>query len=184
MHAMPIGMPLAAVMAAWRDTSPEEYELYRKGFEALRLYGSEEPEMTQAEFARVAQREDLIPLGVLDTTIEQPITRQYGIVDGIGIVQIEIQHTGVYVPQHSHEYDHITLIPVGGLRVWKNGVLDKDYFAPAMITIPAHVKHTFMSLKPTVFCCIHNVSRTGHVEIHERHEFTVHGTLHPDDEVI
>ncbi len=140
----------------------------------------EDAEVSPGDFAAISDRGDLIPT-VLDTNIEQPITREYTKQDGIGIVQIEIQLAGTYVPQHSHEYAHATLVTSGGIRVWKDGELDQDYLAPTIIEVPARMKHTFMSLaNNTVLYCIHNVSRTGYVEIHERYEFG----LHPDDEVI
>jgi hypothetical protein len=92
-------------------------------------------------------------------------------IDGVFIKQMHLKDAGLVVPQHSHTYGHTTLLAHGKLRAWKDDELLGDFDAPAQIYIAAGAKHTFLSLVPnTVAYCIHNVSRTGRVEIHESHE--------------
>ena len=91
--------------------------------------------------------------------------------DGVHVAQITIPTAGTYVPQHSHRYEHLTMLATGSMRVWVEDELVGDFTAPAPITIPAERKHTFLALTDgVVFHCIHNVSRTGKVEELERHQ--------------
>lgn len=88
--------------------------------------------------------------------------------DGIFIKMMEIKQAGTYVPQHSHTWEHASLLSTGAVKLWKDGVLIGNFEAPHLFTIEANVKHLFMSTKPnTVIFCIHNVSRTGEVDVAE-----------------
>lgn len=91
--------------------------------------------------------------------------------DGVHVAQIHIPAEGTYVPQHSHVYDHTTMLAVGKVRIWVEGDLVGDFEAPRAIKIPAEKKHTFLSLTDgVVFYCIHNISRTGQVQELEQHQ--------------
>jgi quercetin dioxygenase-like cupin family protein len=90
--------------------------------------------------------------------------------DGIFIKQMAMDKAGILVPQHSHKYDHTSMLASGSVRVWKDGVYWQDAQAPLPIFIEAGVKHTFMSLEPSVIYCIHRNDRTGSVEIVEEHQ--------------
>ncbi len=101
----------------------------------------------------------------------QPYGTEIYTSDGVFIKEIRIPRVHSYIPQHSHDYDHTSLLAVGSIRVWKDGVLDRDYKAPAGIFIEAGVKHTFLTLADdTIVYCIHNVSRNGQVSIAEEHQ--------------
>lgn len=103
--------------------------------------------------------------------INQPPEIEWAIEDGIFIKQMYLEKKGTVVPQHSHEYDHVSMLAVGSVAVWVDGVLIGEMKAPKPITIKAHKKHTFMSLEDgTTIYCIHNISRTGEVDIHEEHQ--------------
>jgi hypothetical protein len=92
------------------------------------------------------------------------------IADDIFTKQMHIKHAGMFIPQHSHTYEHMSMLAHGSVRVWQDGVFSGDYQAPAGIKIPANTLHTFMSLEPdTIVYCIHNVSRSGRVEINQEH---------------
>lgn len=92
------------------------------------------------------------------------------IADDIFTKQMHIKHEGVFIPQHSHTYEHMSMLALGSVRVWQDGVYSGDYTAPVGIKIPANVKHTFMSLEPnTIIYCIHNTARTGQVEVNQEH---------------
>lgn len=131
-----------------------------------------------------------------DPCIEQPVETDWTTMDGVFIKQILIKDAETYLPQHSHDFDHATMVAVGAVTVWKDSVFDRDYEAPTIIEIPAGVKHTFMSkVAGTVLYCIHRIDRTGEVEIKEHHELPtmvvqggivkgLYGPLHSEDEVL
>lgn len=105
-----------------------------------------------------------------------PVEQPYGVeihgADGVFIKQMIIPKAGTLVPQHSHTYDHTWMLALGSARLWEDGRLVGDKKSPCGITIKAGTKHTFMSLEDnTIGYCIHNVSRTGDVEIVEEHQF-------------
>lgn len=111
-----------------------------------------------------------------DLCIEQPPNWEHKSPDGVFIKQMFLRHQFTLVPQHAHAYDHTSMLATGSVRAWADGVLLGDYAAPCPIFIKAKVKHTFQSLEPdTLIYCIHNISRTGDVEIQERHELKVVG---------
>lgn len=90
--------------------------------------------------------------------------------DGVFIKQMYLAKAGTLVPQHAHVYDHVTLVAHGKVRVWADGEYVGDFAAPETLLIPAKVKHTIQALEDGTCCyCIHNISRSGSVEIHEAH---------------
>lgn len=106
--------------------------------------------------------------------VEQPPIWDYKASDDVYIKQLYIKDQFTLIPQHAHKYAHTTLLSVGSVRVWTDGQDAIEYTAPSVIPIPAEVKHTFLSLVPnTLLYCIHNVGRTGEVEIHAEHQLEV-----------
>ena len=104
--------------------------------------------------------------------VEQPMQVEISMTDGVFIKQIVIPKAGTYVPQHSHTYDHTSMLAVGTMRVWADGLPLGDFDAPKPIQIKAGVKHTMLAMTDgVVFYCIHNVARTGEVDELEHHEF-------------
>ena len=104
--------------------------------------------------------------------------------DGIHVAQITVPVAGTYVPQHSHAYDHMTMLATGSMRVWVEGDLVGDFDAPIPLKIPAGKKHTFLALTDNVtFYCLHNVGRTGAVEELEQHELAPTVLRELDDSV-
>lgn len=102
---------------------------------------------------------------------EPPDDAEWTTTDNIFIKQMFLKKKGILVPQHSHEYDHTSLVASGSVRAWKDGVLLGDFCAPFILNIPARTKHKFLSLEDkTVVYCIHNVSHSGIVDIHEEHK--------------
>lgn len=107
----------------------------------------------------------------LASPIEQPHGIEIRMADGIFIKQMIVAKAGTYVPQHAHTWDHVSMLAAGAVRVWKDGALDGDYTAPTAIEIKAGVKHMFAALADnTIIYCIHNISRTGEVDIMEEHQ--------------
>lgn len=92
--------------------------------------------------------------------------------DGVFVKQMFIEEAGTLVPQHSHVYDHLSMLATGSIRIWEDGVLKGDKVAPAAIFIKANVKHKFLSLRDkTIIYCIHKL-RGPSVEIAEEHQLT------------
>jgi quercetin dioxygenase-like cupin family protein len=80
--------------------------------------------------------------------------------NGVAIKQLAIKDKGTVVFQHKHEYDHVSLISVGGIQVWINGARQDDVTAPDALTIKANVEHEFVTIEDnTVLYCIHNIDR-------------------------
>lgn len=104
---------------------------------------------------------------------EQPDSMEFALADGIFIKSGHFRLAGAVVPQHSHEHDHTSFIATGAVLVWCDGDYLGEYRAPCQILIKAHTKHTFRTLEDnTLILCIHNISRTGDIEIHDLHELS------------
>lgn len=101
----------------------------------------------------------------------QPDSVEFQLADGIFVKSGHFELAGRIVPQHAHEYDHSTFIATGGVLAWADSEFLGEFDAPCSIFIKAQTKHTFKTTKDnTLILCIHNVSRTGLVDIHELHE--------------
>lgn len=100
----------------------------------------------------------------------QPYGNEYTAADGVFVKEMTIPKAGTLVPQHSHEYDHTSFVASGSIRAWADGFLLGDFAAPHPLFVKAGVKHSFLSLQDqSLVLCIHNVSRTGTVEVREEH---------------
>lgn len=96
--------------------------------------------------------------------------------DGVFAKQIMIPKEGTLIPQHSHCYDHMTIVACGGVIV-SDGEDTRTFAAPAVIRIRAGVKHSFVTtVDDTALYCIHNTARTGHIEIAEEHILDLQGS--------
>jgi hypothetical protein len=101
---------------------------------------------------------------------QQPIDTDFLIADDIFVKQICVPKAQTYIPQHSHEYDHTTMLAKGSVIVWIDGEYLGAFYAPKPILIGARKKHLFLTLEDdTMFYCIHNIARAGSIEVHEDH---------------
>ncbi len=106
--------------------------------------------------------------------IEQPGSWEFASADGLFIKQMPLKDAGMAVPQHAHTYDHYTMLAAGSLKVIKDGVEIGIFKAPKPIFIEAGAKHLLISMEPnTLAYCIHNIARTGEVEIAEEHQLEI-----------
>jgi quercetin dioxygenase-like cupin family protein len=88
-------------------------------------------------------------------------------VNGMTIITMDLPKAGIMIAQHSHSFDHYTMVAYGSIRVWKNGKLIGDFKAPEGVLIEAYSKHKIMSLEDnTVGYCLHN----GNAEIEDENE--------------
>jgi quercetin dioxygenase-like cupin family protein len=92
----------------------------------------------------------------------QPETVWLEIYAGIYCKTYRVPDAGTVLPQHSHHHDHLTFVSSGAVYVERDGRPAGRYDAPALVRIPAHTMHSFITLGPdTVLSCIHN---TDHAE--------------------
>jgi hypothetical protein len=95
----------------------------------------------------------------------QPEQTAVCIYAGIFVKTWSVRDVGTLLPQHAHEFSHLTLVMRGAVRAWRGEEMLGDYRAPATIPIPAHAFHTFLTLTPDVaLACIHNAD---HIEADE-----------------
>jgi quercetin dioxygenase-like cupin family protein len=73
---------------------------------------------------------------------------------------------------HAHEFDHITLLATGSVKmVHDNG--EAEYKAPHLIVTPKGINHQFTALEPnTVFCCIHAIREKNDIDAVANHNIT------------
>ena len=85
------------------------------------------------------------------------MSQEFFMNDGVFIMQHVFPKAGDTAPQHSHEYDHTSMLATGSLTVWCDGELVGDYIAPTGINILAGTKHLFKALEDnTTIYCVHN----------------------------
>lgn len=91
--------------------------------------------------------------------------------DGVFIKQMVCKLKNTLIPQHSHKHSHHSMLATGAVRVWCDGELKGEYHAPSAIFIKEGCKHKFITLEDnTIIYCIHNISRTGEVDVLEEHQ--------------
>lgn len=89
--------------------------------------------------------------------VEQPEMAEFYMEDGVFIKQIVLEKAGYVAPQHSHNYDHTSMLAVGSVRAWRDGIHMGDFKAPTGIIVRAHSRHAFQALTDgVVMYCIHN----------------------------
>jgi hypothetical protein len=97
---------------------------------------------------------------------EQPIVTDLSVTDDIFVKSHLIPKAETYLPQHQHAFSHASVIAAGSVRLWEGDMNRGLFKAPATVTILANRPHTFLTLEDnTVILCIHNVSRTGDIEV-------------------
>ena len=86
----------------------------------------------------------------------QPETISVTIYGGVFYKVWRVPDMSTLIPQHSHDYDHMTIIIAGAVRVWRDDELVGDFLAPSTVQIPKHCKHSFLTLTSgTIFGCVH-----------------------------
>ena len=92
----------------------------------------------------------------------EPQYVEFAEVDDIWVRAYSVAKAKSVVTQHVHTHDHVTLVSRGTVRAWQDGEDMGEFVAPAMITIPAGKKHSFMAITDdVVLCCLHNLRGTG-----------------------
>lgn len=109
----------------------------------------------------------------------QPATLAISIYAGIYAKAYTVPDAGTLLPQHSHEFAHLTALTAGSVRVWRGSRLLGDHHAPSLIQIPAHTLHQFLTLTPNVgLMCLHNAD---HVDADGEPAVAEHAHLELED---
>lgn len=105
---------------------------------------------------------------------DQPISIEIKLVRGLFVKSMLCKKAGTIVPQHSHTYDHLSVVAVGRVLVWAGEQCLGPFEAPAGIEIKAGIKHTFRTLDDnTMVLCIHRVGEDGEPEIESEHQLAM-----------
>ena len=89
--------------------------------------------------------------------VNQPETLDLGIYAGVFIKTWTVRDRGTLLPQHSHEFPHISYIVSGAVRIWREDEQPRDFVGPCPVKVPALAKHKFLTLSDNVvILCIHN----------------------------
>lgn len=100
-----------------------------------------------------------------------PIETRYEMADGVVVVSNLFVKSGAFLPQHSHQYPHISFVAHGRVKMWQDGKYLGEFTKNAHIVIPEHTKHIHQAQEDgTIVLCIHRIDRTGEVEIAEAHQ--------------
>ena len=101
---------------------------------------------------------------------EQASSVEIHVVDDVFVKQWVFPKAGTFAPQHAHKYDHLSLLAVGSVVVWRDAANPETHHAPAGIEIRAGVKHTFKTLTDnTIIYCIHNAARPDVAAVVDEH---------------
>ena len=76
---------------------------------------------------------------------------------GIYALTWTVQDSGTLLPQHQHEFPHISYCISGVVRVWCGDEQLGDFAAPCAIKIAAQQPHSFLTMTDNVtILCLHN----------------------------
>jgi quercetin dioxygenase-like cupin family protein len=62
--------------------------------------------------------------------------------------------------QHKHNYDHLSILAQGKVKVLFDNDIVETYTAPTCINIVKDVNHTILALEDSVWFCIHKTEET------------------------
>jgi hypothetical protein len=92
----------------------------------------------------------------------EPNYVEFAEVDDIWVRAYSVDKAHTVVAQHTHTYDHITLVSSGSIEAWQDGKSIGVFEAPSIVKISACKKHAFVALTDNVtLCCLHNLRGTG-----------------------
>lgn len=107
-----------------------------------------------------------IPSPVNGAELMEPVVEHViGDVAGLYFRTMLLKEVGTVVPQHTHDYDHATLIGSGSVRLWVDGEWIGDFIAGMALEIIANHEHLFQALEPmTRLTCIHTLASAESVK--------------------
>ena len=84
---------------------------------------------------------------------------QHHFSDGLYAKQMSLP-SGHMACQHKHNYDHLSILAQGKVRVLFDNDIVETYTAPACINIVKDLNHTILALEDSVWFCIHHTEET------------------------
>jgi quercetin dioxygenase-like cupin family protein len=102
---------------------------------------------------------------------EQPISTEIRMADGVFTKSMVVRKAGTVIPQHSHRFDHVSVLVRGSVRVVTDDEDLGEFTAPCGILIRAGVKHLFETITDDVIVlCVHDIGTAEGVEVLEEHQ--------------
>lgn len=72
------------------------------------------------------------------------------------------------IQQHRHDSAHVTALALGSVTVTRGDADPRVYDAPALIAVPAGVKHSFCAISPqALLYCLHQLDEGQERPSHE-----------------
>lgn len=92
---------------------------------------------------------------------KQVETAEFFADDWLFVKQIPLKK-GEIAEQHVHDYDHVSMLAVGTIRLWVDDEDRGEFTAPVPIAIPAGQKHMFLAVSDALLYCVHNLRGEGY----------------------
>ena len=107
----------------------------------------------------------------MEMAAEQPISTEIRMADGVFTKSMVVRRAGTVIPQHSHRFDHVSVLVRGAVRVVTDDEDLGEFTAPCGILIRAGVKHLFKTITDdTIVLCVHDIGTAEGVKIDEEHQ--------------
>lgn len=88
---------------------------------------------------------------------QQPDQTDVRLLSGTFVKEIRVQKAGTHLPQHVHQYAHVSVIVRGAARIYEGPRLLGVFEAPDAVRIKPRIGHRFVTLKDdTVILCVHD----------------------------
>ena len=108
----------------------------------------------------------------------QPEQVEIALYAGVFVKVWSVADANTLLPQHAHEFPHLTLVMRGAVRAWRGEKMLGDFHAPAVVRVAANELHQFLTLTDDVaLACIHNadhidgdepaISQEAHLQFEE-----------------
>jgi len=86
------------------------------------------------------------------------------LVDNVFVKMMHLKAIGDVHAGHAHEFDHITLLATGSVKM-KHDNGEQEFTAPQLIVTPKGITHEFSAITNDVLlCCIHAIRDGSTVE--------------------
>lgn len=105
----------------------------------------------------------------MKAAINQPVG-ELTLFAGIFLKTWTVADKGTLLPQHSHEFAHLSYIVSGSVQIWRGDTELGVFHAPAAVKIAARTFHKFLTTTDNVvIACIHAVGEDEDVVIAQDH---------------
>jgi quercetin dioxygenase-like cupin family protein len=89
--------------------------------------------------------------------IREPVSDKHYIAGGVYVKQLIMPIAGDYVISHKHNFDHLSLLASGRVKVEMDGVTTV-YTGPTAVLVKADIEHKITALsRDVLWYCVHSV---------------------------